>query len=179
LRHLRFHLQFTLTIASWTQPGRPAGALGLRTWDLFLNISQLENGELDAATDSLRQAVLLGPNRSESHYNLALAFARRGLLADAEREILALLRLEPGEPDERNMLGVIYALEGKTVRATLIWRELVRERCWRSLESSWCTETCRGFHAVTVTAVRTASLLEQRGFEPPVLFALRIFSEGR
>ncbi len=106
-----------------------AATLGLRTWDLFLNIGvvQLENGELDAATDSLQQAVLLGPNHSESHYNLALAFARRGLLADAEREILASLRLEPGEPDERNMLAVIYAQEGKTARATLIWRELVHE----------------------------------------------------
>ena len=106
-----------------------AAALGLKTWDLFLNIglAQLENGELNAATDSLRQAVLLGPNHSESHYNLALAFERRGQLADAEAEILASLRLDPGEPDARNMLGVIYAQEGKTVRAALIWRELLRE----------------------------------------------------
>jgi tetratricopeptide (TPR) repeat protein len=59
-----------------------AAALGLRTWDLFLNIglAQLEIGELDAATDGLQQAVLLGPNHSESHYNLALAFFRHGRL---------------------------------------------------------------------------------------------------
>jgi protein O-GlcNAc transferase len=106
-----------------------AAALGLRNWDLFLNLglAQLENGDLDAATDSLRQAVLLGENHPETHFNLALVDERRGLLADAERETLASLRLNPNQPDARNMLGVIYVQEGKPVRASLVWRELVRE----------------------------------------------------
>jgi tetratricopeptide (TPR) repeat protein len=106
-----------------------AAALGLRNWDLFLNIglAQLEIGELDAATDSLRQAVLLGENHAESHFNLALAYERRGLLADAERETLVSLRLNPRQPDARNLLGVIDAQEGQTVRASLVWRELVRD----------------------------------------------------
>jgi tetratricopeptide (TPR) repeat protein len=105
-----------------------AATLGRRNWDLFLNLglAQLENGDLDAATDSLRQAVLLGENHAELHFNLALVYERRGLLADAEREILTSLRLNPGDPDARNSLGVIYAEEGKSVRASLVWRELVR-----------------------------------------------------
>jgi Flp pilus assembly protein TadD len=106
-----------------------AAALGLRNWDLFLNLglTQLENGDLDAATDILQRAVLLGEEHSESHLNLAIAYERRGLLADAERETLAGLRLNPGQPDAWNSLGVIYAEEGKTVRASGVWRELVRE----------------------------------------------------
>ena len=106
-----------------------AAALGLKNWDLFLNIglAQLEIGELDAATDSLRQAVLLGENHAESHFNLALAYERRGMHADAERETLASLRLNPGQPDARNLLGVIDAQEGQTVRASLVWRELVND----------------------------------------------------
>ena len=81
-----------------------AAALGLKNWDLFLNLglAQLGNGDLDAATDSLRQAVFLGEDHSESHFNLALVYERRGLLADAEREMLAALRLNPGQPDARN-----------------------------------------------------------------------------
>ena len=81
-----------------------ATALGLENWDLFLNMgsAQLENGELDAATDSLRRAVLLGENHSESHFDLALVHERRGLLADAERETLSSLRLNPSQPDVRN-----------------------------------------------------------------------------
>jgi tetratricopeptide (TPR) repeat protein len=106
-----------------------AAALRLRAWDLFLNLglAQLENGELAAATDSLRLAVLLGRNHSESHYNLALAYERRGLFAKAEHEMLASLRLDPRLPDAQNMLGVIYAEEGKPVRALQVWRELLRE----------------------------------------------------
>jgi len=106
-----------------------AAALGVRNWDLFLNLglAQLESGDLDAATDSLRQSVFLGENHSESHFNLALVYERRGLHADAEREMLASIQLNPRQPDARNALGVIYAHEGKTVSASLVWHELVRE----------------------------------------------------
>ena len=106
-----------------------AAALGLRNWDLFLNLglAQLENGYLNEATDTLQRAVLLGEDHSESHFNLALVYERRGMLADAERETLDSLRLKPGQPDARNSLGVIYAEEGNTVRASMVWRELVRE----------------------------------------------------
>jgi len=104
-------------------------ALGLRNWDLFLNLglAEFENGDLDAATDNLRQAVLLGEDHPESHFNLALVYERRGLLADAEREMLTSLRLNPKQPDARNSLAVIYAEERKSVRAALVLRELVRE----------------------------------------------------
>ena len=106
-----------------------AAAGGLRTWDLFLNLglAQLQSGDLDGATDSLRQAVLLGGNHSESHFNLALVYERRRLLADAEREMLASLLLNPDQPDARNTLGVIYAEQGKTARAWLEWHELIRD----------------------------------------------------
>jgi Flp pilus assembly protein TadD len=106
-----------------------AKALGLKDWDLFLNLglAQLENGDLDAATDSLQRAVLFGEVHPESHFNLALVYERRGMLADAEHETLVSLRLNPGQPDARNLLAVIYVQEGKTIRASRVWRELVRD----------------------------------------------------
>jgi tetratricopeptide (TPR) repeat protein len=106
-----------------------AEALGLRIWDLFLNLglAQIENGDLNAATDSLQRAVLLGGEHWESHFDLAAVEERRGMLADAEHEALVSLGLNPGQPDARNLLGVIYAQEGKTVRASLIWRELMHD----------------------------------------------------
>jgi len=106
-----------------------AAALGQRNWDLFLNLglAQLEDGDLDAATDSLRQAVLRGQNHPESHFNLALVYERRGLLAAAEREMLASLKLDPEQADARNSIGVIYAEEREIERASLVWRELVHD----------------------------------------------------
>jgi Flp pilus assembly protein TadD len=108
---------------------RRAATLGLRNWDLFLNLglAQLENGELDAATDSLRDAVLAGEDHPESHFNLGLVYEMRGLHRDAEREMLESLRLNPRQPDARDLLGVIYAHEGRTAGAWLVWRELVRD----------------------------------------------------
>ena len=106
-----------------------AAALGLRAWDLFLDLGlvQLEDGELNPATDSLRLAVLFGGNHSESHYNLALAYERGGLYEKAAHEMLASLRLDPRRPDAQNMLGVIYAEEGKPGRALRVWRDLLGE----------------------------------------------------
>jgi Flp pilus assembly protein TadD len=108
---------------------RRAEVLGLRKWDLFLNLglAELEGGDLDTATNSLRMAVLLGEEHPETHFNLALAEERRGMLVDAEQETEASLRLSPGQADARNLLGVIYARQGKTGRASQTWHDLIRE----------------------------------------------------
>lgn len=107
---------------------RRAAALGLLSWDLYLNtgLALFENGSLEAATDALRLAVRLGPSRPESHYNLGLIYERRDMLTDAEQEMLASLRLEPEQLDARNMLGVIYARQGDKARASAQWRDLLR-----------------------------------------------------
>ncbi len=49
------------------------------------------------------------------------------MLVDAERETEASLRLSPGQADARNLLGVIYAEEGKAVRAAQTWHDLIRD----------------------------------------------------
>jgi Flp pilus assembly protein TadD len=107
---------------------RRAAGLGLSSWDLFLNtgLALFENGSLEAATDALRLAVRLGPNRPESHFNLGLIYERRDMLAEAEQEMLASLRLEPEQLDARNMLGVIYARQGDKARAAAQWRHVLR-----------------------------------------------------
>jgi Flp pilus assembly protein TadD len=108
---------------------RQAEGLGLRSWDLFLNmgLARLQTGDLAAATTSLQQSVFLGPGHPESHFNLALVYEQRGMLADAERETVASLRLNGAQPDARNLLGVIYAQQGQFARASCLWRELLLE----------------------------------------------------
>jgi Flp pilus assembly protein TadD len=108
---------------------RRAAALGLLSWDLFLNTGLVlfENGSLEAATDALRLAVKLGPNHPESHFNLGLVYERRDMLGNAEREMLASLRLQPQQLDAGNMLGAIYAREGDKARASAQWRDLIRK----------------------------------------------------
>jgi Flp pilus assembly protein TadD len=128
-----YHLGFALGMVgdriAEVKEYQTAKALGLRSWDLFLNLglAQVEDGEMDAATDSLRRAVFLGEDHPESHFNLALVDERRGLFVDAERETLAALRLNREQTDARNLLGVIYVQEGRTASASMVWRELIRD----------------------------------------------------
>ena len=109
---------------------RDAVDLGLSDWALFLNLGllYLESQRLEAATDVLRLATLLGPDRPETHFNLGLVYERRGMLGPAEQEILLSLRLDAEQPDALNTLGVIYAEEGNYARAREEWTDLVRTR---------------------------------------------------
>ena len=107
---------------------RRAVSLGLKKWDLFLNLGlvYLEDGNTNAGTDALATAVALGPSHPEAHFNLGLVYERRGMLAEARREMLTSLRLAPDQADARNMLGVIYAEDGDYATAHDIWSDLAR-----------------------------------------------------
>ena len=126
--HLGFAQGMAGNRAAEIKQYQQAVSLGLKAWDLFLNLglAQFENGNLDQARSNLQRAVLLGENYPQSHYNLALVEEHSGMLPDAEQEVLTSLRLNPWEPDARNLLGVIYAERGKTVQASQVWQELLR-----------------------------------------------------
>ena len=82
--------------------------------------------DLEGATRTLQLATLLGPEHSESHFNLALAYERRHMFDPAKREMLVSLWLDPQQPDARNMLGVIYAEQGDKAGASAEWRDLLQ-----------------------------------------------------
>jgi tetratricopeptide (TPR) repeat protein len=107
---------------------RKAIDLGLSNWELFLNLGllYLEERNPAAATDVLQLAVLLAPNRSETHFNLGLAYEHRAMLAPAQQEILLALRLDPAQEDAHNTLGVIYAEMGDYSRAREEWNDLIQ-----------------------------------------------------
>jgi tetratricopeptide (TPR) repeat protein len=108
---------------------RKAVDLGLKRWDLFVNlgVANLEAGDLEAAAAALTEAVATQPNRPEPHFNLGLVYERRRMLPQAEREFRTSLQLDPNQPDASNMLGVIYAEQHDIPAARRVWTELVRK----------------------------------------------------
>jgi Flp pilus assembly protein TadD len=108
---------------------RKAADLGLKRWDLFVNLglANLEAGDLEAAAVALTEAVAIQPNRPEPHFNLGLVWERRRMLPQAEREFRTSLQLDPNQPDASNMLGVIYAEQQDIPSARRVWTELVRK----------------------------------------------------
>ena len=107
---------------------RKAAALGLREWDLYLNLGRalLESGDPNGAAAALTTAVALAPERPEGHFNLGLAYERRGMFAAARDELRTSLRLNPRQADARNMIGLIYAEERDYPRAREVWNDLAR-----------------------------------------------------
>jgi Flp pilus assembly protein TadD len=105
-----------------------ATRLGLRKWDLFLNlgIAYLDQKDWPSATTALRTAVALGPDHPEAHFNLALAYERDNALGMALQEITASLSLAPSDPDEGNMKAIICAELGDFVCARSEWAHLVQ-----------------------------------------------------
>jgi tetratricopeptide (TPR) repeat protein len=127
--HLGFAYGMTGNKSAELREYREALALGLTRWDFFLNLglAELDSGDLNAASDMLRVAVLLAPEHPEPHFNLGLVYERQGLLAEAEQQMLASLMINPTQVDARNMLGVIYARRGDSTRAAMEWRALLRD----------------------------------------------------
>jgi len=126
--HLGFAYGMTGDRAREVAEYRKAAALGLRQWDLYLNLGRalIEAGNFDGASSVLTTAVALAPERPESHYNLGLAYERRGMFAAARDELQASLRLDPKQPDARNMVGLVYAEEGDYSHAREVWSGLAR-----------------------------------------------------
>ena len=107
---------------------RKAAALGLRQWDLYVNLGRalLEGGDLTGAVGALKTAVAIAPEHPEDHFNLGLAYERSGVFEAALDELQISLRLDPRQPDARNMMGLIYAEEHNYAHAREVWVELAR-----------------------------------------------------
>jgi tetratricopeptide (TPR) repeat protein len=105
-----------------------AARLGLDKWDLFLNLGLAYLGQNDGpkAIKTLQNAVLLGPNHPEAHFNLAIAYAKDNRLREALQEIIVSLHLAPEDLDERNTKGIICAELGNLVCARDEWAQLLQ-----------------------------------------------------
>jgi tetratricopeptide (TPR) repeat protein len=102
--------------------------LGLRQWDLFLDLglAYFEQQDYANAIAALETAVALGPKHAEAHFNLALAYEKSSRLTDAMKEIVASLQLAPADPDMRNTKAIICAESGDLKCARDEWALLLR-----------------------------------------------------
>lgn len=105
-----------------------AVSLGLRKWDLFLNLglAYLERHELAHAAAALETAASLGSEHAEAHFNLAIVYERQKRLDKALREIAASRRLAPDNLDAENTNAIICMEMENLACAHDIWTHLVQ-----------------------------------------------------
>lgn len=105
-----------------------AVGLGLRDWDLFLNmgLAYLDQHDYFNAVKTLETSVLLGPQHPEAHFNLAIAYEKADRLHDAMREIVTSLRMAPADLDMRNTKAIICTELGDLKCAQAEWTLLTQ-----------------------------------------------------
>jgi Flp pilus assembly protein TadD len=125
--HLGFAYGMTGLTAEEIGEYRTAIALGLKEWDLFLNLglAYADRHELERAAAALETAVSLGPEHAETHFNLAVVYEREDRLNEALQQIIAALVLSPGDLDAANTDAIICARMGDVGSARKIWTQLV------------------------------------------------------
>ena len=127
-----YHLGFAYGMAGLTAEEigeyRTAIALGLKQWDLFLNLglAYADREDLENAAAALQTAVSLGPEHAETHFNLAVVYERENRLSEGLEQIIAALILNPADPDAVNTDAIICARMGDLACARDIWTQLVR-----------------------------------------------------
>jgi Flp pilus assembly protein TadD len=126
--HLGFAYGMTGRSTDELSEYRAAARLGLRQWDLFLNLGLAYLGQDDypKAIGALHTAVLLGPAHPEAHFNLAIAYEGDHQLHEALQEIEVALRLAPSDPDEHNTKAIICSELGDVACARDEWVRLVQ-----------------------------------------------------
>jgi Flp pilus assembly protein TadD len=127
-----FHLGFAYGMVRRTfeeiEEYRTAMSLGLKTWDLFLDLglAYYDQSELANATAAFETAVSLGPGHAETHFNLAVVYERENRLDEALKEIITSLVLAPEDLDAANTDAIICAKMGNLVFARNIWMQLIQ-----------------------------------------------------
>jgi Flp pilus assembly protein TadD len=127
-----YHLGFAYGMAGRTAEEideyHTAISLGLKDWDLFLNLglAHFNQHEIENATAAFETAVLLGPQHAETHFNLAVVYERENRLNEARQQIIAALVLAPEDLDAANTDAIICARMGDLATARSIWTQVVQ-----------------------------------------------------
>lgn len=128
-----YHLGFAYGMAGLTTEEigeyRTAIALGLKKWDLFLNLglAYADRHEPERAIAALNTAASLGPEHAETHFNLAVVYEEENKLDEALKEIIISLVLDPRNSEALNTDAIICARMGNVSFARTIWIQLLRQ----------------------------------------------------
>ncbi len=77
----------------------------------YLGCIYLESGQLQLAQTLLNWVIVRDPQNVDAHYRLALAFRRDNHIAQAEKEFMETLSLDPNHYESNLQLGHIYLID--------------------------------------------------------------------
>ena len=89
--------------------------------------NELLNSKRDfaAAEEKYRQAVALSPEQEDLHYNLGIALARQGKVAEAKKHYEKALELFPDYAEAQNNLGNLLLSQNKMDESIALFRKAI------------------------------------------------------
>jgi len=81
-------------------------------------------GRVDLAIEQLRKTLEIEPNFAQAHWELGIAYVRKGALAQAIPEFRMATTLSPDFTQYNAALGYAYARAGNTAEARKVLQEL-------------------------------------------------------
>ncbi len=104
-----------------------AGSTDTRGIWILMGTADLQRGNLAAAEDKFRTAIVVDPSGHEGFLNLGLALRRQGRFSEAEKVYLEGLDKVP-HPDLNLNLGILYELyRGDSAKGLEQYREYIRK----------------------------------------------------
>ncbi|HTO06048.1 MAG TPA: tetratricopeptide repeat protein [Myxococcota bacterium] len=90
-----------------------------------LATTKLSQNEPEAAIGEYRKALTLNPKDADTHFGLAEAYRRKGMLAETEHELREALRLDPAHQEARLALGVTHLQQERWADAAAEFQRLI------------------------------------------------------
>jgi Tfp pilus assembly protein PilF len=91
-----------------------------------LGVIYWQQGKLDEAVTTFRQAIAVNPNFAEAHYTLGTVLQQKGETESAISEFREAIKLAPKNPEIRNTLGNALRAKGDIAAARVEFAEGAR-----------------------------------------------------
>jgi tetratricopeptide (TPR) repeat protein/2-polyprenyl-3-methyl-5-hydroxy-6-metoxy-1,4-benzoquinol methylase len=91
-----------------------------------LGVVLRQQGEIEAASAAMQQAVLLLPNDAVAHYNFAVILKRQQRLVEAESSYRKVLELEPNFAPAHHGLGEVLKSLNRFQEAEICYRQAIK-----------------------------------------------------
>lgn len=144
--------------------------------------AKLAKGELEVAIREYQKSLELFPKDPESHFGVAEAYRRKGLLPEAEKHLLEAARLRPDHHEARLNLGVVYMLQERWADGIAVFQALIDEptfiRPARALVNlGWAQYKSGDLGGASTTLARAISL-ERRNHTAHLDMGIVLYEQG-
>ncbi len=145
--------------------------------------AKLQKNSLELAIREYRAALELDGSDPETHFGLAEAYRRKGLLDESEQALLRVTELQPDHLDARLNLSVVYLQQARWDDAIRVTTELVGDPTFLRPSRALVNRAWALYNSGDLEAARSdleEALVNDRGnYQAHLILGVVCFEQGR